>query len=172
LKIVMLLGSGASVYAGMPTVGAITQRVLTGSNVMWTGSCWGAVDQLPPNHDVFLQELPGIVAFVGELKKLCDEYFASQDKDRETNYEDVAYVARQIEDGLSAEYENPALMPLIERLEADRADDLERIAGDAANYVDDIVRSLLGHAAGLSTTWRRLSTRSGTTTSPSSRSRR
>jgi hypothetical protein len=90
----------------------------------------------------------GIVAFVGELKALCDEYFASQDKDRERNYEDVAFVARQIEDGLSAEYENPALMPLIERLKADRPDSLERIAGDAANYVDDIVRSLLGHATG------------------------
>ena len=144
----MLLGSGASVYAGMPTVRDITQRVLTGTSVMWTGSGWWAVDHLPPNHEVFLQELPGIVAFVGELKELCDEYFRSQDKDRETNYEDIAYVARQIEDGLSSEYENPALLPLIKRLEVGRGDELDRLTADAANYIDDIVRSLLGRAAG------------------------
>ena len=144
----MLLGSGASVYAGMPTVRDITQRVLTGTSVMWTGSGWWAVDHLPPNHEVFLQELPGIVAFVGDLKKLCDEYFRSQDKNRETNYEDIAYIARQIEDGLSSEYENPALLPLIKQLEVGRGDELKRFAADAANYIDDIVRSLLGRAAG------------------------
>jgi hypothetical protein len=144
VKVVMLLGSGASVYAGMPTVGAITQRVLTGTPVMWTGSAWRAVDQLPPNHEVFLDRLPGIVELVGELRELCDKYFASQDKDRETNYEDIAYVARQIEDGLTSEYENPALLPLIEQLEQKYGHDLVHEAGAAADYIDDIVRSLLG----------------------------
>jgi hypothetical protein len=148
VKVVILLGSGASVYAGMPTVGAITQRVLTGSNVMWTGSGWRAVDRLPQNHDVFLQELRAIVASVGELKTLCDTYFRSQDKARESNYEDIAYVARQIEDGLSAEYENPALLPLIERLETTHGNELERLAGATADYIEDIVRSLLGNPAG------------------------
>jgi hypothetical protein len=144
----MLLGSGTSIPAGMPSVADITHRVLTGNNVTWTGSHWWAVDQLPPNHEVFAEELPGIVAFVGELKELCDEYFTSQDKDRETNYEDIAYVAQQIEDGLSSEYENPALLPLIRRLEVGRGDHLRRLASDAANYIEDIVRSLLGRAAG------------------------
>jgi hypothetical protein len=143
----MLLGSGASVYAGAPTVGEITQRVLTGDNVRATGSGWQAVDQLPPNHEIFLQELPGIVEFVGELKELCDEYFRSQDKERETNYEDIAYVARQVEDALSSEYENPALLPLIEQLER-RHDDLRQLAGAASDYIEDVVRSLLGAAAG------------------------
>jgi SIR2-like domain len=143
----MLLGSGSSVLAGMPTVVQITQRILTGNNVMWMGSGWRAVDQLPPNHEILIQELPGNVAFVSELKQLCDEYFAAQDKNRKTNYEDIAYVARQIEDGLSSEYENPALLPLIERLQAGR-DDLGLIAAAAANYIDDIVGSLLGRPAG------------------------
>jgi hypothetical protein len=136
------------VYAGMPTVGAITERVLTANNVMWTGSTWHAVDQLPPNHEVFLQELPGILAFVGELKELCDDYFQSQDKTRETNYEDIAYVARQIEDGLSSEYENPALLPLIQELGAGDDAALERRAQSAAEYIEDVVRSLLGNPSG------------------------
>jgi hypothetical protein len=39
------------------------------------------------------------------MKRLCDDYFASQEKDRRTNYEDIANVARQIEDGLVSEYD-------------------------------------------------------------------
>jgi hypothetical protein len=148
VDIVMLLGSGASVHAGMPSVGEITQRVRTGANVMATGSGWRAVDQLPPNQEIFNQELPAIVEFVRELEQLCDDYFRSQDKTRGTNYEDIAYVARQIEDGLTSEYENPALLPLNERLETVYGDDLVRIAGAAADYIDDVVSSLLGRPVG------------------------
>jgi hypothetical protein len=146
----MLLGSGASIYAGAPTVSEITQRVLTGNNVMWTGSAWHVVDQLPPHHEVFLERLPAIVAFVSEMKEQCDTYFRSQDKTRETNYEDVAYVARQIKDGLGldAEYENPALLQLIDELEKTHGDDLGRMAGNAADYIADIVRSMLANPAG------------------------
>lgn len=132
----------------MPSVGEITQRVRTGDNVMATGSGWRAVDQLPPNHEIFSQELPGIVDFVQKLEQLCDDYFRSQDKTRGTNYEDIAYVARQIEDGLTSEYENPALLPLNERLGTVYGDELVRIAGAGADYIDDIVRSLLGRPAG------------------------
>jgi len=79
---------------------------------------------------------------------LCDEYFRSQDKARITNYEDIAYVARQIKDGLTSEYENPALLPLHERLTATRTpDDLRRIVDASANYIDEVVRSLLSPAA-------------------------
>jgi hypothetical protein len=115
---------------------------------MSTGSTWRAVDQLPPNHEVFLRELPHIVDFVGELKHLCDNYFRSQDKERQTNYEDIAYLARQIEDGLSSEYENPALLPLIENLGAGDDAQLEHSARAAGDYIEDVVRSLLVRAAG------------------------
>jgi hypothetical protein len=74
-------------------------------------------------------------------------YFLSQEKDRTTNYEDIAYVARQIEDGLLSEYENPALLPLNERFSIDAGrtpEELLRLAGASADYIEDIVRSLLG----------------------------
>ncbi len=51
------------------------------------------------------RDLDAILAFVGELKQLCDDYFAWQVKSRVTNCEDIAYVARQIDDGIMSEYE-------------------------------------------------------------------
>jgi hypothetical protein len=143
----MLLGSGASVPAGMPSVGQITDRVLSGENVLKHGSDFRLVDEIPPHSDVFRKGVEDAVAFVRELETLCDEYFASQDKTRTTNYEDISYVARQIEDGLLSEYENPALLPLNERLgvPAERSQqELLEIAGTSADYIDDIVSSLLG----------------------------
>lgn len=146
----MLLGSGTSVHAGMPSVDEITQRVLSGESVMSIGGAYRVVERLPPNYEIFNQELPEIRAFVETVKRLCDDYFESQDKDRITNYEDIAYVARQIDDGLMSEYENPALLPLNRQLgeAAGRTPyDLQQVADASANYVDDIVRSLLGRPA-------------------------
>ena len=143
----MLLGSGVSLPAGMPSVEQITQRVLSGENVLKNGSDFRLVDQLPPNHEVFTRGVREVVGFVRELKTLCDDYFASQEKERTTNYEDIAYVARQIEDGLRSEYENPALLPLNERFSAAvgrTSHELLELAGASADYIEDIVRSLLG----------------------------
>jgi hypothetical protein len=146
----MLLGSGSSVPAGMPTVDAITARVLSGQNVIRQGSAFRLVDGLPPSHDVFAEGVADVVDFVGDLKLLCDEYFASQEKSRTTNYEDIAYVAQQIEDGLLSEYENPALLPLNERLgmNAGRTQrELMELAGSSASYIEDVVCALVGRPA-------------------------
>jgi hypothetical protein len=135
----------------MPTVGTITARVLSGENVLRNGSDYRVVDKLPPNHEVFTQGVADVIRFVGDLKQLCDDYFHSQEKDRTTNYEDIAYVARQIEDGLLSEYENPALLPLNERFSVDAGrapHELARLAGTSADYIEDVVRALLGGPLG------------------------
>ncbi len=143
----MLLGSGSSVPGGMPTVGDITARVLSGENVLWNGSDYRVFDELPPSHEVFTEGVAEVIRFVGDLKQLCDDYFQSQEKNRTANYEDIAYVARQIEDGLLSEYENPALLPLNERFSVEigrTPEELARLAGTSADYIEDIVRALLG----------------------------
>jgi SIR2-like domain len=150
VKVVMLLGSGSSQHAGMPSVDQITARVLSGENAMSVGGAYRMVERLPPNHEIFNQELPKILRFVEEVEQLCDEYFESQAKERTTNYEDIAYVARQVADGLTSEYENPALLPLNRQFGAAAGRslyDLKNIASASADYVDDIVRSLLGKPA-------------------------
>jgi hypothetical protein len=75
------------------------------TNVIRHASDFRLVDRLLPNHEVFTAGVAEVVQFVGHMKRLCDDYFASQEKDRRTNYEDIAYVARQIEDGLLSEYD-------------------------------------------------------------------
>ena len=63
-------------------------------------------------------------------------------------YEDLAYFARQIDDALSFEYENPALVPLIEKLvggvySGRNPYQLMEAAKDAADYIEDVVCALL-----------------------------
>jgi hypothetical protein len=135
----------------MPTVKEITKQVRSGRNVVRHGGDFHLVEQLPRYHEAFTAPLAEVVAFVEELRQLCADYFASQDKNRVTNYEDIAYVARQIEDGLRSEYENPALLPLNERLCRQRrweAPELEQVAGDTADYIEDVVRDMCGRPAG------------------------
>ncbi len=144
----MLLGSAISLNAGMPGVADITRRILSGDGVWWAGSRWRVREQLQLNHEMLRQGLPDIREFLAELKLLSDDYFAERGKEREPNYEDIAYVAKQIEDGLGSEYENPALPPLIQSLERRFGDDLYSVAEAAANYIDDVVRSLLERPAG------------------------
>jgi hypothetical protein len=134
----------------MPPVAKITERVLSGENAMPINGAYHIVERLPTTHEILTQELPNILAFVETVKLLCDDYFASQDKNRITNYEDIAYVARQISDGLMSEYENPALLPLNRQFGAAAGrtlHELHEIASASADYVDDIVRSLLGRPA-------------------------
>jgi hypothetical protein len=78
----------------------ITAQVLSAKNVVRHGSEFRLLDELPPDHSAFTDSVDSVAEFVGDLKLLCDTYFASQQKERITNYEDIAYVARQIEDGL------------------------------------------------------------------------
>jgi len=147
----MLLGSGASQCAGVPGIAGITQQVLSGENVIKQGSDFRLVN--PADfREPFTAQVKNVVGFVNDLEWECNRYFdAIKDKDRKANYEDVAYVAQQIEDALTSEYENPALYPLIERLsgQAQRThDDLRELAADAVHYTKDTVTQLLSRPLG------------------------
>jgi hypothetical protein len=151
MRVVFLLGSGASVHADMPSVGRITARVLSGERVLQGGARFRVVDQLPPQYEMWRDEVDRAVGFAGELKQLCDDYWESQDKERETNYEDIAYVARQIDDGPMSEYENPALLPLNKKLGQDsgrQPPDLLELAAMTADYIEDVVCGMLGRPIG------------------------
>ena len=115
MRLVVLLGSGASISAGMPSVAEITRRVLSGENVFrHSDQIFYLADELGDHH--VTEPVKAAVSFLDELKAISDSYFAVHDPERETNHEDLAYLARQIDDAISFEYENPALVPLIEKL--------------------------------------------------------
>jgi hypothetical protein len=130
----------------MPSVETITERVLSGENVLRRGSDFLLVMSRDPPKPTLTPDVQPVVGFINELQQLCDEYFASQDKDRITDYEDIAYVAGQIVDGLVSEYENPALLPLNRQFgeEAGRtSDDLAGLAAATGDYIHDLVRQML-----------------------------
>jgi hypothetical protein len=147
MRLVVLLGSGASISAGMPSVSMITARLLSGANVFrHSDQHFYAVEEIQPHHDT--EPVEAAVSFLHELKAISDAYFGVHEPGRETNYEDLAYFARQIDDALSFEYENPALVPLIERLVGGAYSgrnpyQLKEAASDSAGYIEDVVCALL-----------------------------
>jgi hypothetical protein len=147
MRLVVLLGSGASIGAGMPSVWEITERVLSGENVFrHSDEHFYLVDELADHHDT--EPVEASVSFLDELKAISDSYFAVHEPGRETNYEDLAYFARQIDDAVGFEYENPALAPLIERLVGGAYSgrnpyQLKEAASQAADYIEDVVCALL-----------------------------
>src|SRR5439155_24466153 len=105
-----------------------------------------AVAEVQPRHDT--GPVQAAVSFLRELKAISDAYFGVHEPGRETNYEDLAYFARQIDDALSFEYENPALVPLIEKLVGGAYSgrnpyELKEAAGEASDYSEDVVCVLL-----------------------------
>ena len=132
----------------MPAFADITGQVLSGRNVRRVGSDFHLGSAPPPDEQ---NDLEPILAFVRQMRYLCDEYFEFLGKtllgeQRPTNYEDIAYVARQIDDGITSEYENPALLPLIERLAPTLGVSLRGLGDRAAlsaDYILDTVRDML-----------------------------
>jgi hypothetical protein len=147
MQLVVLLGSGASISAGMPSVAKITARVLSGEDIFrHSDQRFYAVEEIQPHHDT--RPVEAAVSFLGELKAISDAYFAVHEPGRKTNYEDLAYFARQIDDALSFEYENPALVPLIEKLvgraySGRNPYQLKEAATQTADYIEDVVRAML-----------------------------
>ena len=132
----------------MPSVSTITERVLSGESIARHSSgLFHVVETLLAHHET--APVQAAVDFLHELKGTCDIYFAVHDPERVTNYEDLSYCARQIDDAISFEYENPALAPLIEKLVGGvyyghNLLQLSDLAGMAADYIEDVVRNLLG----------------------------
>ena len=147
MRLVMLLGSGVSLNAGMPSVRTITDHVLSGEDVIrHSDGRYYVVSEPEPFHE--RAQVEEAIAFLQELKTIADRYYALHEPERDTNYEDLAYFARQIDDAISLEYENPALAPLIEQLVGGvySGRDLHRIAelaGQAVDYIEDVVAGLL-----------------------------
>jgi hypothetical protein len=149
VRLVVLLGSGASAAADMPTVQTITEQVLSGRGVGRVGGDFHIRARTPIHEE---EAARPTLEFVRRLRDLCDEYFQWLDKTRfgeprATNYEDIAYVARQIEDAITSEYENPALRPLLDDLTFALDISLRELGESAelaVGYILDTVRHMLG----------------------------
>ena len=98
--------------------------------------------------------VPKVLKFLGRIK-LEIEYYYKDELDRFVNYEDLYYVASQIKDSESGEYDNPIVQPFIDKILPDikkifignnfdvRQSWLQDIANETTHYISDIVYCLL-----------------------------
>jgi hypothetical protein len=140
-KLVLLLGSGVSRAAGMPSVSKITESVVSG---VLDGRAYKSMTDESYTNSSAIDFVPGrmqsVLGFIREIQRRCSRYFR-----REVNYEDIAYVAWQIRDQQSENYENPALVPLIIllRRKFPGKERLVSIARQACAYIHCVVRDML-----------------------------
>lgn len=152
-SVAFLLGAGFSQAAGYPSMGDITERVLSGNGVHRHTNSTYYLDSPATTVDSYVKI---VTQFLAEIRVLIDGYLARFDGScgRACNYEDLSYVAGQIYGSESGEWDNPALLPLhdqlhlaIERLLAAEhgttIDSIVDLAAEAQNYIADVAwRSL------------------------------
>ena len=119
MKINFLLGSGLSIPAKLPSIGAITQRILSSERIKKTsGDSYSLDEQWDCPMDASDKELSRVellpmLNLLDCLKRYALRRF-ERTGNRETNYEDLAYLAGQIHDDILGNRENSALQPFIE----------------------------------------------------------
>jgi len=134
MKIAYLLGSGVSIYGGMPATSEITQRILSGKNISREIEVYGI-----SNVEVKDEHVKRVVNFLQMLKSICDLYYVDL-PDRSTNYEDLYYLAHGIFDSEIMK-DNPVFQPLIQNIRT--SIELKELADEAINYIRDVVSALL-----------------------------
>jgi SIR2-like domain len=137
--ITFLLGSGISMAAGMPAVGPMTELLLAGENVIRYAGTFALVDDSSPVHRVS-QDDPTLL-FIRRLNHLAAAFYKHFGSDHDVNYEDIAYLVSQLNECLTFNYENPALLPLIRQLQGELGDTerLCELSRDAVEYVNGVV---------------------------------
>ena len=154
-SVTLLLGSGVSLSAGMPSTQEITQLVVSGQGA-WrhTDERYYLSDPLPgylphPEH------VPLILRFLSSLSKVAADYYRLASADQ-PSYEELFYLARQVADCETQEYDNPAVFPLCRRLrrelnprlrEASTFDsgywNLARLGDETCSYIADLASHVL-----------------------------
>jgi len=149
-RVTLLLGSGASLSAGMASTEEITQLVLSGQGVWRHTDERYYISETLPGYLPHPENVPLIVTFLSSLREIAVEYYG-RPSGYQPSYEDLFYLARQVADCETQEYDNPAVLPLCQRLHfeydktlraADALEpsywDLARLADEACNYIADL----------------------------------
>lgn len=145
----------------MPKTNDITELVLSGIDV-WKQSEGNYCLEKNKLSGWDVLETSRITKFINILKQEIDIFYQHGSQQRETNYEDLYYVADQIRNAEDGDYDNPAVQPLIDKILPDcvqlmtKTDlhgewNLLNLASEATYYIKDIAwRLLLRHPDDLS----------------------
>lgn len=109
-RVIVLLGSGASRGAGLPSTEFITKSILSAEGVVKSNDQrYGFSGVEDPSHRIDRRMAQ---AFVKKANELCTTRFAG-DAGTVVNYEHLYYVALQVFEDVSDEYDNPALVRVV-----------------------------------------------------------
>lgn len=150
--IAFVFGSGISIPAGLPSTQQITEQVMSGNSVIrHTDGSYYMVDQGYDNPGLPTGYIPRVVGFARHIVAEINEYYR-HNPNRIINYEDIYYVANQIVDSESGEYDNPVVQPFIDKLSTGVMELLLEVPGSSSagwnihkfsvectNYIRDIV---------------------------------
>ena len=160
-RIAFLLGSGISCPAGLPSIGEITDYVLSGRGFRkHSSNVWEMIKQASQDRTSCSKDAWRMTTFLKRLKAEADLYYLL-DRDRTTNYEDLYHLAGQLNDSVMGRYHNPALKPFLDKIipdirvlfdkdDEDNRSEIERdhqglayLSDDATNYITDVVWRVL-----------------------------
>src|SRR3990167_4204242 len=104
----------------MPSTKSITDKVLSGDGIMrHSDGCFYFGEPLYGHMGFPDEYVPRITAFLDRIKSEIELYYLKYPFKIEFNYEDYYYLASQIFDAEIGEYDNPAILPLIEKIKPD-----------------------------------------------------
>jgi len=111
-SLMLFLGSGVSYDSGLPNVSILTAEVLTGKWHAHTDS------NFYPGHELDRPDAwtTRVQSFLKILKGHADAYFSKR-RQTEPTYEDLFFMARQIEDELMGNVQNPAIAQFLSKLQ-------------------------------------------------------
>ena len=160
-RVAFLLGAGASIPAGYSSTDCLTRQILAPKGYfLHTDKRFVAGDQSLHMDAV----TPLVRRIIRWLFERTLEYFLRRTDTKEINYEDLYYLASQLADD-ATELQNPALLPLIERLAREMTlwpeysqycdyngsewkmpttIELHELCEKACHYIEDIVTHVLG----------------------------
>lgn len=140
MRTVFLLGSGISLDAGLPTVGAITDQVLSGKGVWRHSDGQFVLDGSNPNYATHRAPVEPILRLLEDLRVGATIGGVAP------TYEGFALLAQQVGDALSGEYESAAVIPFAAqvawRAGVDRAG-LQALCHQTLHYIADTVSAML-----------------------------
>lgn len=146
MRISVLLGAGASQPAGIPTTGDITSRVRSGEGIMrhTDGVYYLSTNLLPAVQN------ERVVRLTNALFSEIAAYYEDR-RSHPANYENCCYVAAQLRDTESGEFDNPAVEPMIAKLSQEERlralmgtkQDREVLFSETEHYIRDVVWGML-----------------------------
>lgn len=135
-KISLLLGSGISLYSGLKNVKSITDTILN-TDIVARNSDMNYYVYSKPLECNYVKSIQRLLKY---LKNIIVDYHNYAKIRYEFNYEELYYILYQISDSESQEYENPAIYPLIQRINKEFESELKFYESDLTRYINESKR--------------------------------